>query len=234
MTNVAVFGASGFVGRSLSVALASKKYKVVPVTRENYSQHIGKKYDVVINAAHPAARFWANKNPDLDFKETVQKTADIFYKCSFKKFVQISSVSARCQLDTVYGRHKLAAESICNSGDNSIIRLSSMFGKDLKKGVLINMLKGEKVFISGDSRYAFASMDFVVDHIASHLDSKGVVEVGAFNSVSMIDIAKHLNAKIEFEGDVDVQEIENPGSNFPDAKEVFLYLDKMKQSISKL
>ena len=94
------------------------------------------------------------------------------------------------------------------------------------------MLKGEKVFTSPESRYAFSSIEFIADYITSHLDLKGIIEVGAFNSIRMIDIAEHLNKKIEFEGELDIQEIENPDPSFPDAKEVYKYLDKVKQSFA--
>lgn len=230
MITIALFGANGFVGRKVySSLLATGKYKVTPVTRDNYAASIGKFYNIIINAAMPAARFWAKNNPEKDFQESVGKTANILYGCTFDKFVQISTVSARCQLDTVYGRHKLAAENLCNYGNNLIVRLGPMFGSGLKKGVLIDMLKGQKVFIDGESRYAFASVDFVSDYLVSHLDLKGIVEVGAFNTVCMVDIAQYLNADIKFEGALDIQEIKNPAPIFPDAKEVFKFLDKMKK-----
>jgi len=233
MITIAVFGANGFVGSSLCSSLISvSKYKVVPITRTSYSEHIGKSYDVVINSAHPAARFRAKNNPEEDFQETVQKTADIFYKCKFEKFVHISTVSARCQLDTVYGRHKLAAENICNDGKSLIVRLGSMFGNQLKKGVLIDMMKGRKVFVDGESRYNFSSVEYITDYISSNLHLKGIIEAGAFNTVRMIDIAKYLQAPIVFEGQIDVQETKNPDPNSPDAKEVFKFLDKMKNQIS--
>lgn len=228
MITVAVFGANGFVGKSLCASLSSLGYQVVPVTRDNYSESIGKYYNIVINSATPAARFWAKNNPDKDFLETVQKTANIFYGCTFDKFVQISTVSARCQLDTVYGRHKLAAESICNYGNHLIVRLSSMFGEGLQKGVLIDMLKGQKIFLDAESKYSFSSIDFVSNYIASNLEKSGVIEVGAFNVLRLLDIAHHLNVDIKFEGPLDVQEIENPDKSFPDSKEVFQYLDKLK------
>jgi nucleoside-diphosphate-sugar epimerase len=228
MIKVAVFGAKGFVGKKLCLALSAKKYNVVPVTRDNYSEFIGKKYDVVINSAMPSARFWAKNNPEKDFKETVQKTADIFYGCQFDKFIQISTVSARCQLDTIYGRHKLAAENLCNFGENLVVRLSSIFGDELKKGVLIDMLKGQKVFLDGESRYSFTNVDFIAEYIASHLELSGVVEVGAYNTLRMVDIAKYLNKNIEFEGSLDIQEIKDPAPGFPDAKEVYSFLDKIK------
>jgi nucleoside-diphosphate-sugar epimerase len=232
MITVAVFGANGFVGKSLCSSLAAKgNFHVIPVTRDTYTQHLGKKYTIVINAAAPAARFWAKNNPTKDFIETVQKTANIFYGCTYDKFVQISTVSARCQLDTVYGRHKLAAENICNFGDNLIVRLSSMYGAELKKGVLIDLLMGQKIFVSGESRYSFCSVDFVADYIVSHLNKTGIIEVGAFNSLRLKDIADNLKADVTFEGPIDIQEIENPDKSFPDSGEVYKYLEKMKTII---
>ena len=231
MISVAVFGANGFIGKKLCLALSAKNYRVVAVTRQNYAECIGKQYNIVINSAMPSARFWAKNNPEKDFNETVQKTADIFYGCQYDKFIQISTVSARCQLDTVYGRHKLAAEDICNFGENLVVRLSSIYGDELKKGVLIDMLKGQKVYIAGESRYSFTHVDFVSDYISSHLELKGVVEIGASNALRLFDIAKHLNKNIEFEGAIDIQEIKNPIIDSPDVEEVFAFLDKMKNII---
>ena len=58
----------------------------------------------------PSKRFWAKNNPDLDYTETVEKTDFFINNYTFKKFIQISSVSARCQLDTVYGLNKKKAK----------------------------------------------------------------------------------------------------------------------------
>lgn len=232
MITVALFGAEGFVGKKIHhYLLASKKYLVTPVNRPTYPEKIGKFYNIVINSAMPSARFWAKNNPKDDFRETIEKTANIFYGTTFDKFVQVSSVSARCQLDTIYGRHKLAAEDICNNGHSLIARLGPMFDEELKKGVLIDMLKGQKVFVSEKSRYAFASLDFVASYLVSHLDLKGIVEIGAFNTVKLSDIKKYLKADIEFEGAVDIQEIENPAPGFPNASEVFKFLDKLKKKL---
>ncbi|PIP69162.1 hypothetical protein CO033_01120 [Candidatus Nomurabacteria bacterium CG_4_9_14_0_2_um_filter_32_10] len=230
MTTIGLFGASGFVGKKLHTSLIKKGYAVFPITRDNYSEHIGKFYDIVINSAMPSARFLAKIDPEKDFKETVQKTADIFYNCTFNKFIQISTVSARCQLDTVYGKHKLAAENICNCDNNLIIRLTSMFADNLEKGVLIDMLKDQKVFVDKESRYSFADIDFVTDYIASNLDKSGLLEVGAHNSVKLKDIAKYLGVNIEFDGTLDIQEIENNDKELPDAREVFKFIDNYKMN----
>jgi hypothetical protein len=173
----------------------------------------------------PAGRFWAKNNPAADFKESVQKTADLFYGWQFKKFIQISSVSARCQLDTVYGRHKAAAENVCNDGKSLIVRLGPMFAETLSKGVLIDMLQKKPVFIAGESRYCFTSLGFVASWIATHTDRRGIVEVGARNALELREVARHLNAPVEFSGPIDHQEIPEPESDFPPAEDVYEFLN---------
>lgn len=233
MLTVAVFGANGFVGSKIYSSLVkSGKYEVTPVTRDTYPESIGKFYNIVINSAMPGARFWANNNPDKDFVETVHKTANILYGCKFDRFVQISTVSVRYQPETIYGKHKLLAEKLCDRDNNLIIRLGSMFGDGLVKGVLIDMLNGRKVHIDRKSRYSFCDVRFVGEYIANHLDLKGVKEVGARNTISMEEIAEYLKSPSEFEGDVEVHEIQNPDPSFPDAKKVFGFLDKMRDEFS--
>lgn len=228
MVSVAVVGAKGYVGSALCVALAEMPHSVEQVTRENYAEMQKDEYDILINCAMPSARFFAKNHPEEDFIETVKKTADLLYGWKFKKFVQISTVSARCQLDTVYGRHKAAAEKLCDFGDTLIVRLGAMYSSDLKKGALVDITQGKKVYVDAESRYCFTPLSFVADWIANNLDKSGIVEVGARNSISLRDIAQHVGAKVEFEGALDHQEIVNPEPEFPDARDVLMFLDNWK------
>jgi len=221
---IALFGSKGFVGSEILRSLKKSNYEVMEITRENFEENLGKEFDYVINSAMPAARFKAKNNPYWDFQETVEKTARIFYGVKFKKFIQISSVSARCQTDTVYGRHKLAAESIVNDGNSLIVRLGPVFGENLKKGVLIDMLKGSKVYVGGKSRYSFAPVKFVANWIVENLDRRGVWEVGAKNSISLGELTSRLNLNIEFEGLQDNQEIKTIEEGYPDVNLVIDFI----------
>lgn len=229
--SAAVAGAKGYVGSAVCEALGKNTdYEVVPITRENYSALQGRSFDVLINSAMPSKRFWAKSHPEEDFKETVQKTADLIGKWKYGKFIQISTVSARCETDTVYGRHKAEAEKVCAGPGNLIVRLSAMYSPGLSKGALIDILNGSKVYVSGESRYAFTPLDFVGSWIASHLDRTGLAEVGAKNTLSLLEVAQYCGKKIDFEGPVEIQEIQNSEPDFPDVREVFQYLDAMKSA----
>ncbi|MCX6742167.1 MAG: methyltransferase domain-containing protein [Candidatus Pacearchaeota archaeon] len=227
---IALFGSKGFVGTAILNALKKRNYEVTEITRENFEKKMKGNFDYVINAAMPSARFKAENNPEWDFHETVEKTAQIFYGTKFKKFVQISTLSARCQTDTVYGRHKLAAESVVNDGKSLIVRLGPLFGESLKKGVLIDMLCGSKVYIGKNSKYAFTPVDFVGNWIADNLDKKGIVEVGARNSISLCDLANKLGIRVIFEGQDSSQEILSPGPNYPDVELVTDFMKKRMEN----
>lgn len=215
--SIALFGAKGFVGSEIAKSLKKVGHEVIEITRENFEEHLGKKYDYVINSAMPAARYKAKINPEWDYQETVEKTRRIFNETKFDKFIQISSVSARCQLNTTYGKNKLAAEEIVNNENSLIVRLGPMYGNTLKKGVLIDMLENSKVYVGEESRYSFAPVEFVADWIAKNLDRKGIWEVGGKNSIYLKNLVKELGLNISFEGETDIQNIETISPDYPDS-----------------
>jgi len=232
VTSVAIVGAHGFVGGALARAFdAAGGYRVVEVTRDGCADARTAAYDLVVNAAMPSRRFWAKQDPAGDFRETVAKTADLFYGWRFGRFIQISSVSARCQLDTVYGRHKAAAEQVCRTPETLIVRLGPMFDDALTKGVLIDMLSGSPVFVGAESRYAFAPLSYVAGWIAANaLARTGTVEVGARNAIALREVAAYLGSGSTFTGPADHQEIAAPDPSFPDARDVFAFLDRRRLS----
>lgn len=231
MISIAVVGANGYIGSALCRMLGDKKtIQVIPVIRDSYNVLSQEKYDVVINCATGSKRFWASQNPEQDYIETVEKTENLINKWNYNKFIQISTVSARCELDSTYGKHKLLAENLCQSVKNClIVRLTATYGPSLSKGVLIDILKGN-VYVSGESRYAFSPLSFVSAWIANHLDRNGLVEVGAKNTISLQEVADRLNLKVKFEGRVENQEIHNPEKTFPDAADVLFFMNNMKKS----
>ena len=207
MTRVAVVGARGYVGRGIALALRERgAVDLVEVTRESYDAARAGRYDVVVNAAMPSARFRARKEPAWDFEETVRKTADLLYGWDFGKLVQVSSVSARCQLDTAYGRHKAAAERLCDPARDLVVRLGPMYSDDLEKGVLVDILAGRKVWVDGSSRYGFAPRDWVASWIAGNLERTGIAEVGGRDALPLREVADRVGADVEFEGAADHQE----------------------------
>lgn len=220
---VAVVGASGFFGAVLTQALSRQHHDVTPVTRATYDDARRGTYDVVINTAMPSKRFWARQHPDLDFAGTVGRTADLLYGWTFGRFVQISSVSARCERDTVYGRHKAAAEVLCERPDALVVRLTALYGAAMTKGAIVDIVSNSPVYVDGESRYAFTPVEFAAGWVADHLDQTGLVEVGARDTVSLREVADALGRYVTFSGPREHQFVESPDPAWPSAHEVVTF-----------
>ena len=228
---IGLIGAQGFVGSAIATGCAKvPEIDLVQVMRTNYeAAATDGHYDVLINAAMPSRRFWARHNPGLDFVETVVKTSQLLYNWSWGKFVQISSISARSQLDTVYGRHKAAAEKLCSFDDNLVLRLGPMYGEDLDKGVLIDLLNDSTVFVSADSRYCFAPIEWIGEWIPKNLHLVGVMDLGGTNAVALGEVAEAVGSQSTFEGVVDDQILTNPVDDAPSARDAIEYLRGLRE-----
>jgi dTDP-4-dehydrorhamnose reductase len=229
MNNViAVIGANGFVGKVMCAAVQQNDFSLVKVTRENYEiACTNQSVDYVVNCAMPSGRFWAKNNRMSDFKETVEKTSNILSDFPKSKIIQISSISARVQLDSIYGRHKLAAETLLDLDQHLVIRLGPLYHESMTKGALIDIINNRKVFLSGKTKYAFTPVDWVCDSIIKHIDQSGIIELGAKGYVVLEDLASSLNSASEFEGICDDQFFPDGPLDRPNAKEVIDFAKKM-------
>ena len=112
MKKVCLIGSDGYVGSEIAKILEStKKYNLIRLVRgDDFIKKINSS-DIIIHSANPAKRFFANNNPDLDYKETVEKTMKFLKKSIGKKFILISSISCRTQLNTSYGINRKKCEA---------------------------------------------------------------------------------------------------------------------------
>ncbi len=230
MKSVALIGAKGFVGRSINKYLLSDaNFSTTLVTRENYEEaRTKRKYDIIINAAMPSKRFWAKQNPYKDFNETVLKTFNIVHTWSSSKIVQISSISARSQLNTIYGKNKAAAEKIIDNKRDLIIRLGPMYGTSLQKGVLIDMKNNDTVYVSKESLYCFAPVDWIGDWISKHLHLCGIIELGANNAIKLEEVARRIGSNSIFSGPIDNQTVSKEVKDAPEASKVIDFILNLK------
>lgn len=227
MARVAVVGAGGFVGSALVAALTGRdEDEVVAVTRANHDDLRRRgPVDVLINASCPSKRFWAEHHPDADRVATVDRTEALRRGWTFRHFVQISSMSARAQPDTVYGGHRADAERLCGP-DDLVVRLGPMYGSGYRKGVLLDMLNDQPVYASGRSRQSFATVQWCAGWVVANRDRAGVVEVGARTCVTLAEVRDAVGSRSQFATDrVDDQYPVSPtGADWPDARDVIGWL----------
>ena len=155
---VAVLGSNGFVGENIISALnETNQYNILPITRNNNIDDFSHA-DIIIHSANPAKRFKAENNPETDFIETVEKTYNFFVGNKNKRFILISSMSARTQLYTNYGRNRRACELLIQQGNSLVIRLGPMFGGNRKEDMLHDILAGRNVYVAEDTQYSYVDV----------------------------------------------------------------------------
>ena len=208
---IGLLGYKGFVGSAIAFELKKKNIPFKAISRENYKKNIKIKFDYLINCSNPSKRFWAKKNPQLDFKESVQKTKYFLENYKFKKFIHISSISARCQINTIYGLNKKKAEKLVSKQkDFLIIRLGPMFHKNLKKGVIIDMIKSSTIFFNKKSKYSFTDLNWIAKWIINNMKKiEGTIEIGSKDNFVLKNLAKKINSKSKFYGKIDNQIIKS-------------------------
>ncbi len=176
----------------------------------------------------PSKRFWAKNNPELDYAETVEKTKFFYQNFNYKKLIHISSVSARCQLHTVYGKNKKKSEEIVlQNPENLVLRLGPIYGENLDKGVLIDMINSKTVFINGASKYSFTDITWIGEWLVNNLDKYvGVKEIGSKDFIILNQLAKKINSTSTFEGELDHQIIEDKSNYSSKSEYVYKFLDQ--------
>ena len=229
MNNLGIVGASGFVGGALCRAAKNCGYKVYEITRENFDAHSTIKYDVLINAAMPSKRFWALNNPIDDVRETVVKTATLLYEWEYDKFIQISSLSAKIQLDMPYGSHKRSAEMLVeNRPETLIVRLGALYGRGLQKSALYDLVKHNHIYVDIDSEYNYLDVDFASSWIVENLDKVGVKELGACDTISLREISHGVWDQPSYSGRLERICSDNTESGMPTSRKVLDYVNLLK------
>ena len=232
---IALLGYKGFVGSALFKKLKESGYDITGVSRDSYEKYKNEEFDIIINSAMPSKRFWAVNNPMDDFDATVRLTADLVYGWKYKKFVQISTVSARCQLDHPYGLNKKCAETLVlnKSENNLVVRLGGLYGPGLDKGAVFDIIKGNKIYVHGDSKYNFIDVEKAAEIIVKKIDKKGIIEVGAKDQISLREIAEHFKLDVDFGDRFESQHTENPEDDYPEAKEILKFMDEVKRKANE-
>ena len=215
---IAVIGAFGFVGSAIASAIESDtRYQLIRIVRGDDIESKLEAADIIIHAANPARRFRAESDPQRDFIETADKTFRILSLAKGKKCLLISTLSCKTQLNTNYGRNRRFCELLALAQNAIVIRLGPMFGGIRKQDVLHDLLANRQIYISPETRYAYADVKWVGAKIVKLLEvPSDIYELGAHNSVSLAELRDHFGSKSVFTGIDDTQIPEIIGEG-PDA-----------------
>lgn len=224
---VGVIGARGYVGSQLVQVGSSyfSNYELISVIRQDDFKEKLKNCDVIIHSANTGERYFANNNPQNDYEKTVEQSRVFFNTFPQKKWVLISTLSARTQSHHPYGKHRLDVETLfLTESQNLVIRLGPMYGGVKKKGVLYDVLENRPLYVGPNSRYAFTPVESNARQIFELIEHAGLVEIGARQGMAIIDLVEQLKSSSKFMSEEeDTQVPMNPPRGAPDVSEVLQY-----------
>ncbi len=184
---ILIIGAKGMLGNDL-VNFFSSRYTVCAVDKDNYNDHIGETFDILINANGNSRRFWANQNPQQDYDASVFSVEKTLNDFKFDKYIFISSSDVynfhgdpiknfediRIEEEKLepYGLHKYQAENLVKTLPSYLIlRCSAMLGTHLTKGVVRDILDKKDLFVTTDSFIQFITTSAVAEVIHGLLNA---------------------------------------------------------------
>jgi dTDP-4-dehydrorhamnose reductase len=181
---IGVIGANGVIGREIYNHLPDTKRCMVTQTHWNDSN-----YNIIIDANGSSMKYLAQTNPKRDFDSSVLSVIDRVHNLNYGKYIYISSIDAEEPGKNNYGFHRKLAERIVKHycPNFIIIRLCAVIGENMTKGIVHDILLGEKIFVTKDTRIQVISVQEVAEKVIAVMNkrnnnifrfySKGSIEV---------------------------------------------------------
>lgn len=215
---IIVLGAQGLLGRAVSRYFSNRGDSVFEIDRENYNDYIGSSADILINCNGSPYRFKANKNPSSDFEHNVTSVKNSLFDFSVKTYIYISTIDVyqtrnkinetneksviKTKLLDNYGFHKWLAEQLVlkYSKNYLIIRSGTLIGEGLKKGPIFDILNGNQLRMSLESKLSLIDTNVVAEALGTILATEPFQQtynVTGKNSVRLIDLRNRIKIPIK-------------------------------------
>lgn len=206
----ALIGYTGFVGSNL---LKQKKFDNL-YNSENIKHIPGEEFDLVVCAAAPAVKWYADRHPQEDFK-VIKRIMDSLDKINTNQFVLISTIDVypkafEVNEDSIidlkshlpYGKHRRKLELFANEKfDATIIRLPGIFGDGIKKNLIYDLLNNNQEYLNHrESILQFYNLDNIWADISKVLKNDiKLINLGT-EPITITEIARECFG-IDYKGD---------------------------------
>lgn len=229
LKNLAIIGGRGMVGSDLMQYLKSYFGRITSIDRENYDQHRGKHFDIIINANGNSNKIWAKNNVLSDFSASTASvyaslldfpcktyiyisSADVYSNHTSQKFTYESKTIEVENLSS-YGFHKYLSECIVRNFIKNyiILRCPMILGTNLKKGPIYDILHDSRLFVSQDSAFQMITtheLAQIIYFLLAQNITKEVFNVGGRGTLMLGKIAEYLNKSVTFPKDVETAKYE--------------------------
>lgn len=208
------------------VRYLKKDFKVTSINKDNYQTHVGKSFNIVINANGNSKRFWANQNPQEDFIVSTVSVYKSIFDFPSGVYIYISSPDVyenhtgaqftkedeniNVKKLSPYGLHKYLSELIVKKYNEKylILRSSMILGKNLKKGPFFDIIQGDALHINLKSQLQLITTNTIAKIIETLLEKSilnEVINIGGQGSFSFRKIHDYLNREIHISSEAETQ-----------------------------
>jgi nucleoside-diphosphate-sugar epimerase len=202
---IGILGANGFIGSNLLQIPNS-----IGITRENYDDHIGKHYNVFINANGNSSKRLPEIDPLLDFDLSVRNTLRSIIDFKFDTYIYISS----CEVYTDetredspidvskisrYGLSKYLAEQIViqHCPKWLILRLNAPIGPKMTKGACFDLMHAERIYVAANSMFQFIHINYLIKFIMECGITNEVINIAGKDTISLNEVMKVFGTKVD-------------------------------------
>ena len=203
-----------------------KNFQVIAINKDNYHNHTGKFFDILINANGNSKRFWANQNPEDDFfASTVSVYQSIFdFPCDMYIYISSPDVyenhtgpkytkeneEINPENLEFYGFHKYLAELIVKQHKKNflILRSSMILGKNLKKGPFYDIVHNNPLFVTSETRLQLITTHAIAEIIKNLLDKhvlNNILNVGGTGAFAFTKINEYFDKNIHVSPEAETQ-----------------------------
>jgi len=211
-------GGNGFVGSAIARVCEKENREYVVITRDNYSEFIGKNCDIFINANGNSKKFLANEEPVWEFDASVKSVRASLEDFKYVKYIYLSSCDVYPDCSSVentsedmvidiekqstYGFHKHIAEQCVRHVANNwmIFRMGGFVGKGMLKNPIFDIMNDKPLWVDLESELQFINTDDAAEIILSLIDkgfNKEIFNLCGNGLVKLKDITVLLNKNIE-------------------------------------
>lgn len=206
-----LFGNSGLVGSNIADQMMmghhfkGRDYFGKLINTKNSDQFVGE-FDTVVFCGARAEKWKANKNPQEDathINELITKLKQI--KC--KKIYLISTIDVydktiprqnednHAYTNETYGSNRRLLEKYCLDNFNcTVVRLPALFGKNLKKNFLFDVLNGNSLeAFNPDSKFQWYNLKSISRDIFYTSENKGKIINYFSENISIRELLNAIN-----------------------------------------
>lgn len=225
LKKLAIIGSSGMLGSDL-VKNLSPYFVVSSITKDNYSQYIQTKFDILVNVNGNSRRFWANQNPQDDFISSTASvyksildfpcdiyvyisTPDVYENHTSSKYTNENELINPINL-VPYGFNKYLAELIVKKYKSKflILRSAMILGNNLKKGPFYDILTGKSLYVTRESCLQLITTRAIAEIIRKLLDkavTNEIINMGGIGNFSFTKIRNYFNNEIKILPEAETQ-----------------------------